>query len=130
MVDIFHHLHVFSSSMILSIKYSCNFNIILSLWFYWFRWSNTVKSGAVSGVEDFSGNILLLKLLRTFSLVSSRNPTFFRLIFSIGSPPLFISLNSLNSLLCSISASSINKNLVCLFLKNITKIIIFSLFAL
>ena len=35
-------------------------------------------SGVDSGVEFFSGNILLLKLLRNFFLALSRNPTFFR----------------------------------------------------
>ena len=77
----------FSSSTILSIKFSCKFNrnvlclYLLVCAFVGWGLSNTigssVGSGVDSGVECFSGNILLLKLFRTFSLALKRNPTFF-----------------------------------------------------
>ena len=64
--------------------------------------SITVESGIIgSGVGRFSGNILLLKLLRTFSLASKRNPTFFEKTFLDWRSSLFISLNYSNTLLCS-----------------------------
>ena len=54
-----------------------------------------------SGVKCVSGNTSLLKLLRTFCLASRRNTTLIRKGFlSIGFSPLFLSLNSLNNLLC------------------------------
>ena len=70
--------------------------------------SNTVgsSSGWVVGVlfGVFIGNMLLLKLLRTFSRVLTRE-----IFFSNGLSPLFISLKFLNSLLCSLLASTIYK---------------------
>ena len=64
--------------------------------------SNTVGSGAGSGARIFSGffvgNILLLKLLRIFSLALRNNPAFFRKdLFSTGNLPLYwpVSFNAL-----------------------------------
>ena len=78
-----------SSSIILSIILYCNFNVdilslvFLALAFVGLGLSNTagfgVASSVDSGVEFFSPNILLLKLLRNVSLASKRNPTFFRI---------------------------------------------------
>lgn len=80
----------------------------------------TVGSGVVSGVRFFNGNILLLKLLTTFPLALRRNLTFWRKGFSkLAFHLLFVSLNSLSSLLCSLSLSSIDKIHVCIFLENI-----------
>ena len=91
----------------------------LSLCFCWFKSIKYWWISFGSDVEFLSGNTLLSTLIITFSLASKRNLKFFRKVFFlIGFWLLFTLHNSLNNFLCSLSASSINKNSVRIFLKN------------
>ena len=72
--------------------------------------SAVAGSGACSGVgissRFFTGNILLLKLLRIFSLAPGINPRLFKkYLFLTCFIPLSTFFNSFTNLLCSLSAS-------------------------